>query len=318
VRDLPTGTVSFLFTDIEGSTRLLQELGDDWPLVVREHHRLMREAFAAAHGQEVDTQGDAFFAVFGRARDAIDAAVACQRALAAHEWPRGATVRARVGIHTGEPRLEEEGYLGLDVVRASRVCAAAHGGQIVITATARELVRGNEPEGVAVRDLGGHTLRDIAASREGERLEHEVVLRPEVVRRRRERDTCLVRHSAVRHRPGAAAPEQRQGGVEDRLTARGTSGALAGRRHRARRGPRRPAGECGSSWKSRAMMASDLIVVQMYQFQPRSCTSSADVSRRRECGRLRVRGRAGSATRQAQRRRRARARAPRRAPWRRS
>jgi hypothetical protein len=110
----------------------------------------------------VDTQGDAFFAVFGRARDAIDAAVACQRALAAHEWPRGATVRARVGIHTGEPRLEEEGYLGLDVVRASRVCAAAHGGQIVITATARELVRGNEPEGVEVRDLGGHTLRDIA------------------------------------------------------------------------------------------------------------------------------------------------------------
>jgi class 3 adenylate cyclase len=161
VRDLPTGTVSFLFTDIEGSTRLLQELGDDWASVVREHHRLMREAFAAAHGREVDTQGDAFFAVFGRARDAIDAAVACQRALAAHEWPRGAAVRARVGIHTGEPRLEEEGYLGLDVVRASRVCAAAHGGQIVITASARELVRGNEPEGVEVRDLGEHRLRDI-------------------------------------------------------------------------------------------------------------------------------------------------------------
>jgi len=162
MRDLPTGTVSFLFTDIEGSTRLLQELGDDWPLVVRDHHRLLREAFAAAHGREVDTQGDAFFAVFGRARDAVDAAVACQRALAAHVWPQGTTVRARVGIHTGEPRLEEEGYLGLDVVRASRVCAAAHGGQIVITAATRELVRGNEPDGVEVRELGDYALKDIA------------------------------------------------------------------------------------------------------------------------------------------------------------
>ncbi len=161
MRDLPTGTVSFLFTDIEGSTRLLQELGDDWRDVVRDHHRLMREAFAASHGKEVDTQGDAFFAVFGRARDAVDAAIACQRALSAHPWPQGATVRARVGIHTGEPRLEEEGYLGLDVVRASRVCAAAHGGQVVITAATRELVRGNEPEGVEIRDLGEHTLRDI-------------------------------------------------------------------------------------------------------------------------------------------------------------
>ena len=164
MRDLPTGTVSFLFTDIEGSTRLLQELGDDWPHVVRDHHRLMREAFAASHGKEVDTQGDAFFAVFGRARDAVDAAVACQRALSVHPWPQGTTVRARVGIHTGEPRLEEEGYLGLDVVRASRVCAAAHGGQVVLTAATRELVRGNEPEGVEIRDLGEHTLRDIDRS----------------------------------------------------------------------------------------------------------------------------------------------------------
>ena len=161
MRDLPTGTVSFLFTDIEGSTRLLQELGDDWAQVVRDHHRLMREAFAAANGREVDTQGDAFFAVFGRARDAIDAAIACQRALAAHEWPREATIRARVGIHTGEPRLEEEGYLGVDVVRASRVCAAGHGGQVVITASTRELVRGNEPEDVEIRDLGEHALKGL-------------------------------------------------------------------------------------------------------------------------------------------------------------
>jgi len=94
--------------------------------------------------------------------DAVDAAVACQRALAAHVWPQGTTVRARVGIHTGEPRLEEEGYLGLDVVRASRVCAAAHGGQIVITAATRELVRGNEPDGVEVRELGDYALKDIA------------------------------------------------------------------------------------------------------------------------------------------------------------
>ena len=110
---LPGGTVTFLFTDVEGSTRLLQELGDDYGQVVADHRRLLREVFQAAGGNEVDTQGDAFFYSFPRARDAVRAAVDGQRALASHEWPRGVEVRVRMGLHTGEPTVGEEGYVGL-------------------------------------------------------------------------------------------------------------------------------------------------------------------------------------------------------------
>jgi class 3 adenylate cyclase len=158
---LPGGTVTFLFTDIEGSTRLLQELGDDYGQVVADHRRLLREVFGSAGGNEVDTQGDAFFYSFTRAKDAVRAAVAGQRALAGHEWPGGAQVRVRIGLHTGEPTVREEGYVGLDVVRAARICSAGHGGQILISETTRALLGNDLPDRVSVRDLGEQHLKDV-------------------------------------------------------------------------------------------------------------------------------------------------------------
>src|SRR6266576_1708389 len=158
---LPGGTVTFLFTDIEGSTRLLQELGEDYGQVVADHRRLLRDVFQTGEGREVDTQGDAFFYSFARARDAVRAAVEGQRKLAGHTWPRGAEVRVRMGIHTGEPTVGEEGYVGLDVVRAARICSAGHGGQILVSETTRALVGNQLPEGVSVRDLGEQHLKDV-------------------------------------------------------------------------------------------------------------------------------------------------------------
>ena len=158
---IPSGTVTFVFTDIEGSTRLLQELGDAYADVARDHRRIVREAFAARGGTEVDTQGDAFFFSFPRASDAVAAAVTAQRSLASHEWPQGREVRVRMGLHTGEPQVGEEGYLGLDVVRAARISAAGHGGQILISETTRALLGNNLPDGVSVHDLGETALKDI-------------------------------------------------------------------------------------------------------------------------------------------------------------
>ena len=158
---LPGGTVTFLFTDIEGSTRLLQELGDAYAQVVADHRRLLREVFQAQSGSEVDTQGDAFFYSFPRARDAVRAAVDGQRALAGHEWPGGATVKVRMGLHTGEPTVGDEGYVGLDVVRAARICSAGHGGQILLSETTRALLGNELPERVSVRDLGQQHLKDV-------------------------------------------------------------------------------------------------------------------------------------------------------------
>ena len=162
---LPGGTVTFLFTDIEGSTRLLQELGDDYGQVLSDQRRILRGAFEAAAGREVDTQGDAFFFSFPRAKDAVRAAVEGQRALSEHEWPRGAEVRVRMGLHTGEPTLGEEGYLGLDVVRAARICSAGHGGQILVSETTRALLGNDVPSGVSVRDLGEQRLKDVQHER---------------------------------------------------------------------------------------------------------------------------------------------------------
>ncbi|MGE5273127.1 MAG: adenylate/guanylate cyclase domain-containing protein [Verrucomicrobiota bacterium] len=159
----PTGTVTFLFTDVEGSTKLLHELGDDYASVVTDHRRILRETFGGAGGREVDTQGDAFFYSFQRARDAVTAAVEGQRALAAHEWPHGARVRVRMGLHTGEPAVGDEGYIGLDVVRAARICSAGHGRQVLLSETTRALVGGDLPEGVSVRDLGEQKLKDVPA-----------------------------------------------------------------------------------------------------------------------------------------------------------
>jgi class 3 adenylate cyclase len=158
---LPAGTVTFAFTDVEGSTRLLQELGDAYAEVAREHRRIVREAFGEHGGTEIDTQGDAFFFSFPRARDAVSAAVEAQRRLRVHPWPGGREVRVRMGLHTGEPQVGEEGYLGLDVVRAARISAAGHGGQILISETTRALLGNHLPEGAAVHDLGEANLKDI-------------------------------------------------------------------------------------------------------------------------------------------------------------
>jgi class 3 adenylate cyclase len=159
---LPGGTVTFIFTDIEGSTKLLQELGDEaYGRVSGDHRRLVRETFGERGGTEIDTQGDAFFFSFPRARDAVAAAVDAQRALRDHEWPEGKEVRVRMGLHTGEPHMGEEGYLGLDVVRAARISAAGHGGQILISETTRALLGNQLPDGVAVHDLGEQNLKDV-------------------------------------------------------------------------------------------------------------------------------------------------------------
>jgi predicted ATPase/class 3 adenylate cyclase len=160
--ELPTGTVTFLFTDIEGSTRLLQSLGERWPATLEEHNRLLREAIREAEGVDVHTEGDSFFAVFRRATASVAAAVAAQRALAEHPWQPEATIRVRMGIHTGEGAVGGDDYVGLDVHRAARIAAAGHGGQVLISAAAAELVRADLPVGVGLHDLGEHRLKDLA------------------------------------------------------------------------------------------------------------------------------------------------------------
>lgn len=161
MRQLPMGTITLLFTDIEGSTQLLQQLGDRYATVLAESRRLLREAFQQWNGHEVDTQGDAFFIAFARATDAISAAVAGQHALADHPWPDGALVRVRMGLHTGEPSLASEGYVGIDVHHAARIMDAAHGGQILLSQATRDLVEHRLPNGVSLRDMGEHRLKDL-------------------------------------------------------------------------------------------------------------------------------------------------------------
>lgn len=159
--ELPRGTVTFLFSDIEGSTRLLEQLGDRYSDVLRDHRRILRERLEVANGQEIDTQGDAFFFSFTRAKDAVTGAVTAQRALAAHEWPEGLAVKTRMGLHTGEPNVGEEGYVGLDVVRAARICTVGRGGQILLSETTRALVGSGLPDGVSVFPVGQRHLRGI-------------------------------------------------------------------------------------------------------------------------------------------------------------
>jgi class 3 adenylate cyclase len=158
---LPAGTVTLLFTDIEGSTRLLQQLGDRYDGVLAECRQAFRAGFQAHGGYEVDTQGDAFLVAFARATDAVLAAVTIQRSLANHAWPGGVLVQARMGLHTGEPRLASEGYVGLDVHHAARIMSAGHGGQVLLSQTTRDLVEHDLPEGVRVRDIGEHRLKDL-------------------------------------------------------------------------------------------------------------------------------------------------------------
>src|SRR5437867_13336689 len=122
--DLPSGTVTFLFTDIEGSTRLLHQLGDRYPEALALHRRLIRASFGRHDGHEVDAQGDAFFVAFQAASDALGAADDAQKALTSADWPEGATLRVRMGIHTGRPALIGEGYVGIDVHKGARICSA--------------------------------------------------------------------------------------------------------------------------------------------------------------------------------------------------
>lgn len=160
--NLPSGTVTFAFSDIEGSTSLLKRLGDErYAEMLRTHRRILRETFGAHHGQEIDTQGDAFFYSFPRARDAVAAAVEVQRAHEHEAWPEGVSVRLRLGLHTGEPAVGDEGYTGLDVVRASRIAAVGRGGQVLLSETTRAIVAGDLPEGVELHALGDQRLRDI-------------------------------------------------------------------------------------------------------------------------------------------------------------
>ena len=151
VGGLPTGVVTLLFTDVEGSTRLLHELGDDYGEALHEHRRQLRAAFVEHEGAEVDTQGDAFFVAFASASNAVAAAADCQRALA------GGPIRVRMGLHTGEPRLTAEGYVGLDVHKGARIAAVGHGGQVLLSQATRVLVAAD------VRDLGVHRLKDLSA-----------------------------------------------------------------------------------------------------------------------------------------------------------
>jgi predicted ATPase/class 3 adenylate cyclase len=160
--ELPTGTVTFLFTDIEGSTQLLQALAERWRPTLEEHNRVLREAIREAEGVDVHTDGDSFFAVFRSAPAAVAAATAAQMGLASHPWPPDASVRVRMGIHTGEGTVGGDDYVGLDVHRAARIAAAGHGGQVLISAATAELVRADLPDAVVLRDLGEHRLKDLA------------------------------------------------------------------------------------------------------------------------------------------------------------
>src|SRR6266566_1306209 len=162
VGELPKGTVTLLFTDIEGSTSLLQRVGERYADLLEGCQHLLRTAFHHYHGHEVDTQGDAFFVVFARASDALSAAVDAQRSLDSQAWPQGIAVRVRMGLHTGEPHLADTGYMGLDVHRAARIMNAGHGGQILLSQTTRDLVEHELPEGASLRDLGAHRLKDLA------------------------------------------------------------------------------------------------------------------------------------------------------------
>jgi class 3 adenylate cyclase len=173
--NIPSGTVTFLFTDIEGSTRLLEILRDQYEALLFDHHRIFRTALPHWNGHEINIQGDSFFIAFPRAMDAIHYVVETQRSLADHAWPQGVQVKVRMGLHTGEPSLIQDGpvetpgaggnqqtsYVGMDVHRAARIAAAGYGGQVLLSQTTRDLVFQDLPDGISLRELGWHILKDI-------------------------------------------------------------------------------------------------------------------------------------------------------------
>jgi class 3 adenylate cyclase len=162
VRSLPRGTVTFLLTDIEGSTRLLERLGDDYAGLLRDVRTAIRTCVRAASGQEVDARADEFFAVFRRPPHALEAALAIQRSLREKTWPRQADVRVRIGMHTGRPTLTDTGYVGIAVHIAARVCWASHGGQILLSSAAHQAFTERLAKGVAFRSLGRFSLHGVA------------------------------------------------------------------------------------------------------------------------------------------------------------
>jgi len=161
-RELPEGTVTFLFTDIEGSTELLRKLGEEYMTLLADHHLILRSSSENWNGREVDTEGDAFFVSFPRATDAVAAVVEAQRTITEHTWPQGVAVRVRMGLHTGEPWTAQEGYVGMDVHRAARIAHVGHGGQVLLSETTTALLKEGLPEGVMLLDLGRHRLKDMA------------------------------------------------------------------------------------------------------------------------------------------------------------
>jgi DNA-binding NarL/FixJ family response regulator/class 3 adenylate cyclase len=154
--ELPTGSVTFVFTDVEGSTRLVRELGDSYVGVIADHRRLVREALAERNGYEVDCRGDEFLLAFRQPADGVEAAAAIQRSHDSHPWPGERPVRVRIGVHTGEPAIEDDDYVGLDVHWVARLCAAGHGGQVLLSQATVEVLRD-----VEVKDLGEHELRGL-------------------------------------------------------------------------------------------------------------------------------------------------------------
>jgi class 3 adenylate cyclase len=159
---LPRGTVTFLFSDIEESTDLVRGVGDDLFAIIRsDHRRLLRDAFAAHGGREIDTAGDGFFVAFDSARSAVAAAVRAQVALAGFTWPADAEVRVRMGLHTAEPHLAEDGYVGIGVHRAARICEAARGGQILVSNATAGIIEDADLAGVELLDLGEYRLRGL-------------------------------------------------------------------------------------------------------------------------------------------------------------
>jgi predicted ATPase/class 3 adenylate cyclase len=161
VEGSPTGTVTFLFSDVEGSTKLVERFGEAWPELLERHRTHLRAAFAEHHGFEQSTEGDSFFVVFESAPDAVAAAAGAQRDLAAETWPPGGAIRVRIGLHTGEGRLSGGDYVGIDVHRAARIAAAGHGGQVLLSETTASLAGSSLPAGVRLVDLGMHRLKDM-------------------------------------------------------------------------------------------------------------------------------------------------------------